>query len=162
MKALIAGVLLAASAAYGSESAYEVCTPEGPCALRVFDTDAQESVWLVTEASQDLNLIWGGTFWLVDDQTYQDVLADVPERLTLPAINPTTGLTLERAKGGSTKGGSTSGGSTKGGSSSGSGSGPLIQTGNISIGGGNPCAPCHGGDMREIHKHVMAKPDNGK
>lgn len=154
-KIILMAAILCGSAAYAGES-YEVCTPEGPCALRVTDTDTGNDVWLVTEDSTDLSTIWDGTYWIVSDSDYQMIAAAVPERIMLPAIEPTSGKAMERKGGSSTSKGGTStpksGGST---SSGGSQGGSLISVGNISVGGGSGCADCHKGSMYEIHKKVM-------
>jgi hypothetical protein len=154
--AILAASLFTAGAATAQHKSFEVCTEQSLCALRVLDSDTNEEVWLVTEQAKDLSLIWGGTYWIVDRQTYDEVNELIEERMVLPAKNPTTDLTLERAKGGSTPPPKTP-------AQSGSG-GPLVSgsvsVGNITIGGSGgdaSCRDCHTGSHREIHKKVMDK-----
>jgi hypothetical protein len=129
---------------------FEACTFEGPCALRVTDSEGRQ-VWLVRDDSTDLTQIWDGEFWLVSDADYLEVSADLQpsQRFTVPAKNPTTGLIMER-KGSTPKTGGTGG------------SGIITVNAPITIGGGNPCAPCHTGSWHEIHKEIIKKPDGGK
>lgn len=151
MKALLALALMTAPTAYAGES-FEACTDAGPCALRVTDTDTGDNVWLVTEAGYDLHYIWSGTYWMVDQETYNEVRALIPDRIMFPAKNPTTDITLERAKG------TTPPKSTPPPASSSGSGGSFISVGNITVGGGAAgCTDCHTGTHKEIHKKVMDK-----
>jgi hypothetical protein len=153
---LAAGILVSSSLFAANEESFEVCVPDGLCALRVTDTDTQEPVWLVTRSSVDLQLIWeAGNFWLVSDQDYADVKALVREQIVLPAVNPDTSVSLAEKKGGGSTPAPSS--SSSGGSGSSGGGGGLITVGNITIGGGggSSCGDCHKGNMREIHKKVL-------
>lgn len=151
-----AGILAMSANSYADES-FEVCVPEGLCALRVTDTDSGMPVYLVKEDSTSLTLIWGNknpdaSFWLVSDEDYAEVKKWVPESLTLPAVDPDTGVSLSEKK----SGGKSSTPAPSSPSSGGTTSGGLITVGNITIGGGgSSCGDCHKGNMREIHKKFL-------
>lgn len=147
---------LATSYAHGAGEIFEVCTPEGPCAIRLPDARTGQEYWVIKSDSVDLSTIWDGEYVIVPDDEYNMVLGDIPDssRLVLPAVEPTSGKRMERAKGGS-KGGSKTGTSrTPSGGGGSSQGGSLISVGNITV-GGSACTDCHKGSMYEIHKKKM-------
>ncbi len=114
---------------------YEVCVPEGYCAIGVYSRSG--TVFLVKEDSLPLNDQWDAPFALVTDEEYASIPIDETFEVTM------------RAKG-TGQGGGTPPPSLTGG-------GPLIG-GDISITiGSDPCAACHKGSMREIHKKLLEK-----
>jgi hypothetical protein len=149
---LFLNTLAMGSTAADSES-FEVCTPEGPCALRVTDAETGRGVWLVTDTETPLMQIWDGEFWAVPFDDYSEILAMLPKssRMTLAGKNPTTGIFMR---------------ATVPPRPAGSG-GPLV-TGTVNVtigsigGGGSNCTDCHTGSNKEIHKQVLKKPDGGK
>lgn len=146
LKVSLAALLLSlAGAASAAEQSYEVCTLEGPCALRVSDETGAD-VWLVKEASTGLSQLWDGTWYVTTDEDYEIVRGMVPDsqRWTIPAIEPTSGLTLREAVA-----------ATK--TPTPQPSGPLIGgtiTVTTTIGGGS-CADCHKGSTADIHKKKL-------
>lgn len=140
--------LLTPLTALASQDVYEVCTFEGPCAIRAYDQAAGEHVWLANSEGIDLQTIWDGTWLLVDGELYGKLSAEIGEnsRFVVPAIQPTTGAEMRKGGGKPTPPAPTppAGGS-------------LITVGNITVGGGNTCAPCHGSDLKEIHSKVKDK-----
>lgn len=152
-KALLASSLIfIAESAYSqtAEDSFEVCTYEGPCALHVLDNQTGAAVWLVTESSTDLTQIWTGDFWQIPDEEYDNLKSLIPEsqRFTVPAVNPTTGVAMEKA-----------GPKPKPAPEvSITGGGPLIGGSiTVTVGSSGTCSSCHTGTMREIHRLVLPK-----
>jgi hypothetical protein len=143
VKSLMAAALLFATLATAAENSFEVCTLDGPCALRVTDTKTGQDIWLVTEDGSRLSTIWGGDWYLTTEDDYQKVRAMIPEsvRWITDAINPTTGQRMEANVAPKPSGG------------------PLV-TGSITVNtsistSGGGCTDCHKGSNADIHKKKL-------
>lgn len=149
MKTALAALVLLSSPLLAS-TPYEVCTPEGPCAIRAYDSGMESEVWLVTQESVDLQTVWSGYWYVLDDELYTKLSSEIPEesKFSVPAVNPTTDAVMRKGSGRPTPPPTPK---------SPPGSGPLIQVGDVTIGGGNTCEPCHGSNLKEIHSKNSKK-----
>lgn len=93
-------LLLMASSSLGAQSArkeYQVCTPEGSCALRL--TDGNTGKMINVAERTDLSSSWSGDFFVVTAETYEYLKTKIPEQYTVFIPSTKTGNGVLRAVG---------------------------------------------------------------
>ncbi len=87
MKTLLMLVALAGTAPVKKE--YQVCTPEGVCALRL--TDGKTGKLINVAENISLSSTWAGSYLVVDAKTYEYLKTKIPEQYTIfiPSVGQT-------------------------------------------------------------------------